>query len=135
MIPAAKKTKSDRSAPSRAPDLVMPPPEPPRPRGTRLPPSAAEIARRLTPICHQYGISRLEVFGSVARGDATKGSDVDLIATFTEHPGLEIVTIEEECARLLGVPVDLLTADAVEEITNRFRRETIERDRRVIYAG
>ena len=135
MIPAAKKTKSDRSAPSRAPDLVMPPPEPPRPRGIRLPPSAAEIARRLAPVCRHYGITRLEVFGSVARGDATKGSDVDLIATFAVHPGLEIVTIEEECGRLLGVPVDLLTTEAVEEITNRFRRETIERDRRVIYAG
>ncbi len=135
MIPAVKKTKSARSAPSRAADLVMPTSEPPRPRSTRLPPSAAEIARRLAPVFRQYGITRLEVFGSVARGDATKGSDVDLIVTFTEHPGLKIVAIEEECARLLGVPVDLLTAEAVGEITNRFRRETIERDRRVIYAG
>ena len=80
-------------------------------------------------------VTRLEIFGSIARGEAGPGSDVDLIATFAEHPGLEIVSIEEECAKLLGVPVDLLTFEAVEEITNRFRRETIERDRRVIYAG
>ena len=135
MIPASKKTKSVQGAPRCAPDLFMPPPEPLRPRGTHLPPTVPEIIQRLGPVCRQHGITRLEIFGSVARGEATQGSDVDLIATFSEHPGLEIVSIEEECARLLDVPVDLLTFEAVEEITNRFRRETIERDRRVIYAG
>ena len=135
MNPAAKKTKSARGAPHRAPGLVLPPPEPPRPRGTQLPPTVPEIVQRLRPVCRQHGITRLEIFGSVARGAATPGSDVDLIATFSEHPGLEIVAIEAECAQLLGVPVDLLTFEAAEEITNRFRRETIERDRRVIYAG
>jgi predicted nucleotidyltransferase len=74
------------------------------------------------------------VFGSVARGDATVGSDVDLIATFPEHPGLAIVSIEEECEQLLGVPVHLLTFEAVEDMTNPYRRETIQRDRRTIYA-
>ena len=135
MIPASKKTKSVPDAPSRAPDLVLPPPEPPRPRGTQLPPTLTDIIQRLGPFCRRHGITRLEIFGSIARGEAGPGSDVDLIATFSEHPGLEIVSIEEECAKLLGVPVDLLTFEAVEEITNRFRRETIERDRRVIYAG
>ncbi len=135
MIPAPKKTKPVQDAPSRAPDLVLPPPEQPRPRGTQLPPTLSEIIQRLGPVCRQHGITRLEIFGSIARGEAGPGSDVDLIATFAEHPGLEIVSIEEECAKLLGVPVDLLTFEAVEEITNRFRRETIERDRRVIYAG
>jgi hypothetical protein len=135
MIPASKKTQPVQDAPSRAPDLVLPPPEPPRPRGTQVPPTLSDIIQRLGPLCRRHGITRLEIFGSIARGEAGPGSDVDLIATFAEHPGLEIVSIEEECTKLLGVPVDLLTFEAVEEITNRFRRETIERDRRVIYAG
>ncbi len=120
--------------PSRAGDLFLPPPLPPRPRGTRQPPSPADIARTLAPLCREHGISRLELFGSVARGDAIVGSDVDLIATFPEHPGLSIVTIEAECEKLLGVPVDLLTFEAVADMTNPYRRATIERDRRSIYA-
>jgi len=95
----------------------------------------AEITRRLAPFCRQHGITRLEIFGSVARGDATPGSDVDLIATFPEHPGLAIVTIEEECGKLLGVPVHLLTVESVDEMDNPYRKENIQRDRRTIYAG
>ncbi|MDI1320465.1 MAG: nucleotidyltransferase domain-containing protein [bacterium] len=120
---------------SHAPGLVLPPPLPHPPRGTELPPTLAEITRRLAPFCRQHGITRLEIFGSVARGDPTPGSDVDLIATFPEHPGLAIVTIEEECAKLLGVPVHLLTVESVDEMDNPYRKESIQRDRRIICAG
>ncbi len=100
-----------------------------------LPPTLAEITHRLTPFCRRNGITRLEIFGSVSRGDTMPGSDVDLIATFPEHPGLAIVTIEEECAKLLGVPVHLLTVDSVDEMDNPYRKDSIQRDRRTIYAG
>jgi predicted nucleotidyltransferase len=101
----------------------------------QVPPPPREIARRLAPLCRQHGIERLEVFGSTARGDAQAGSDVDLIATFREHPGLQIVAIEETMAETLGVRVDLLTREAVDGMTNPYRKETIERDRCVIYAA
>ena len=119
----------------RAGDLVLPPPVPQPVRGHHLPPPLAEIIRRVPPFCQKHGITRLEIFGSVARGDATAGSDIDLIATFPQHPGLEIVSMEEECARLLGVPVHLLTAETVAEMTNPYRQESIQRDRCIIYAG
>ena len=85
--------------------------------------------------CRENWIKKLELFGSVARGEATAGSDVDLIATFEEHPGLAIVSIEEACEKLLGVPVHLLTSEAVAEMTNPYRKAAIERNRRTIYAG
>jgi predicted nucleotidyltransferase len=101
----------------------------------RKPPEAAEVARRLAPYCDELGIMRLEVYGSVARGDAHRGSDVDLIATFQENPGLRIVEIEEAMSKLLRVPVDLVAREAVDEMTNPFRRESINNDRRVIYGA
>jgi uncharacterized protein len=103
------------------------------PQHRRRPPSIEELARRLAPFCREHGITRLEIFGSAARGDARRGSDVDVIATFREHPGLRIVEIEQGMAKLLGVPVDLLTREAVDEMSNPFRRESIARDRRCIY--
>lgn len=133
MIRSTVNPKSSASA-RRAGDLVLPPPAPPRPRGKHRPPPLKEIVRRLAPFCRHHGITRLEIFGSAVRGDARTGSDVDLIATFPEHPGLEIVTIEEECGKLLGVPVHLLTYEAVDEMTNPYRKESIQRDRRTIYA-
>jgi len=103
------------------------------PARPRTPPDPQSIARLLAPCFRTEGIERLEIFGSVARGEARRGSDVDLIARFTEHPGLRIVSIEEEMAARLGVPVHLLTAEQVAEMDNPFRKASIENDRRVIY--
>jgi uncharacterized protein len=61
-------------------------------------------------VCQRHGIERLRVFGSFARGDASSGSDVDLIADFTDPKSLmDLVRIEREFAETLGRPVDLLT--------------------------
>lgn len=58
---------------------------------TATPDSEAIIAalRALKPrLRDEMGITRLRVFGSVARGEAGPDSDVDLIADFEETPGL-----------------------------------------------
>jgi predicted nucleotidyltransferase len=34
--------------------------------------------RRLAEICVEYGVARLEVFGSVSRGDARPDCDIDV---------------------------------------------------------
>ncbi|MCL4868161.1 MAG: nucleotidyltransferase family protein [Anaerolineae bacterium] len=55
----------------------------------------------------KYGVIRLGVFGSVARGQATEASDVDIIVEMP--PDLfKMVHIKEELEQLLGVPVDLI---------------------------
>ena len=105
------------------------------PRRPRVPPSPETIAQLLAPYCRQAGITQLAAFGSVARGEARRGSDVDLIATFAHNPGLRFFTMEEEMAAILGVPVHLLTRDSVEEMSNPYRRSSILADSRVIYHG
>jgi predicted nucleotidyltransferase len=62
-------------------DLFLPPPLEPRRRSRRRPLPVDEIARRLAPLCREYGVTWLEIFGSTARGDVRRSSDVDLIVT------------------------------------------------------
>jgi uncharacterized protein len=107
----------------------------PAPRRLRLPPPPTVIADLLAPYCRQTGITRLETFGSTARGEARRGSDVDLLATFAGNPGLRFFTMEDEMAAILGVPVHLLTRDSVDQMTNPFRRKSILTDAKVIYRG
>ncbi len=103
----------------------------PGPRqSTATPPSISEITRRLRRVCRRHGIVALDVFGSVARGEARPGSDVDLIAKFHRVPGLDFVTVIEEMEVVLGVPVDLLLFEDIEEMTNPDRKAAITRDRR-----
>ncbi len=107
-----------------------------RVRGKRLSApvlQVSEIRRRLVPYCQTHGILRLELFGSVARNEARSGSDVDLLATFSENPGLHFFVMEQEMSRELGAPVHLLSRSSVEEMTNPFRRESILSDARPLY--
>jgi predicted nucleotidyltransferase len=105
----------------------------PAPRRMRVPPSPETIASMLAAYCRQAGIIRLEAFGSVARGEGRRGSDVDLLATFADNPGLRFFAMEGEMSAILGVPVHLLTRESVEQMTNPYRRQSILADARVIY--
>lgn len=98
-----------------------------------LPPSPEEIARRLGPLCRAHGIIRLEIFGSVARGDAQPGSDVDLIATLTKPLGFRFYGLGDDMETALGVRVHLMSRDQIDSMTNPFYRATILPDIRIIY--
>lgn len=55
----------------------------------------------------RYGVTRLGVFGSVARGEATAKSDIDIVVEMP--PDLfSMVHIKEELETLFAVPVDLI---------------------------
>jgi uncharacterized protein len=59
------------------------------------------------------GVVHLRVFGSVARGEATAASDVDLLADFDPSQPVTLVTLgslESHLSRLLGAKVDLSSA-------------------------
>src|ERR1700683_4792135 len=103
------------------------------PRRSRKPPAIDEIRRKLAPYCRRNGITQLEIFGSGARGEAGRRSDVDLIATFRLNPGLGFFAMEEGVGGILGVPVHLLTRESVETMSNPYRRTSILADARVIY--
>jgi hypothetical protein len=62
------------------------------------------------------GVKSLAVFGSVARGDAGPGSDVDLLAEFERPFGLfNFVEVKAYLEIILGCSVDLVSRDAVYE--------------------
>jgi predicted nucleotidyltransferase len=73
-------------------------------------------------VAKRHGASHIRLFGSIARGDATASSDVDLIVRFDpsrslfDHGGL-IDDLEE----LLGVKVDVVSEGGMRE---QFRNET-----------
>ena len=74
---------------------------------------------------HREGIRRVveshracnpRIFGSVAHGDDTEDSDLDLLIDPTPETTLfDIGAIRHELLQLLGVPVDVLTPKALPE--------------------
>lgn len=132
MVRSPAKTAANRAKATALGNAVHPGKKSP-PRGSCMPPAPEAIARLLADYCRQTGITRLEVFGSTARGEARRDSDVDLLATFADNPGLGFFTMEEDMEAILGVPVHLLTRDSVEQMSNPYRRNSILGDAKVIY--
>lgn len=75
------------------------------------------------------GIVRLAIFGSVARGDNSPQSDIDLLADFDKTKHYTLLTmgrIENRLADLLGTRVDLSSPEWLKEsIRNRVLREAV----------
>lgn len=63
---------------------------------------------------HQRGVKSLAVFGSVARGDATASSDIDMLVEFSRPVGLfEFIRLKYFLEELTSCQVDLVTPDAL----------------------
>lgn len=90
---------------------------------------AESVAR----ICEHYGIARLEVFGSVARGDADPESDVDVL--YVLEPGARlgwnIEQLADELSGVLGRPVDLVSRNTLHQ---RLRDQVLA-EARLLYAA
>jgi len=79
-------------------------------------------------VCEEKPIARVELFGSVARGTARAGSDVDLLIEFLpgSNAGLfEIGALKEDFEERLGCRVDVVSRRAVEQSRNPIRRAAI----------
>ena len=88
---------------------------------------------RLAAICSRYGIARLMIFGSVARGTAGPSSDVDILDELLpgRRLGWEIEDLTDELSELLGRRVDLLSRTALHERL----RATVLAEARPLYAA
>jgi len=70
------------------------------------------------------------VFGSYARGEQNANSDIDLLVKFKETPSLlQLIKIENELSKKLGLKVDLITEGAVK---NKIIKAQIKQDLKII---
>jgi hypothetical protein len=85
---------------------------------------------RVEEICRRNDIDTLLLFGSVARGEETEESDVDLLVRFARPKSLlDLVRIEREFSEALGRRVDLLTEGSL----SPYLRERILSEAAVVY--
>lgn len=79
--------------------------------------------RRLLEAAERHGVGHLRAFGSLARGEATAESDVDLLVDL--KPGrtlLDLAAFRREAGEILDLPVDVATTDMLKD---RIRDEVL----------
>jgi len=61
-----------------------------------------------------YNVRRIGIFGSVARGEATRSSDIDVLVELSKPMGFfRFIQLENHLAKLLNKKVDLVTRNAL----------------------
>jgi predicted nucleotidyltransferase len=96
-------------------------------------PGLSVDAERLADVCRRYGVARLEVFGSVSRGEAGPDSDVDVLYDLMPDArlGWRIEDLTDELVSLFGRPVDLISRNALH---HRLRDDVLA-EARLLYAA
>jgi uncharacterized protein len=71
------------------------------------------LQERKPELVKRFGLTRLALFGSYARGDYRKNSDVDVLVEVSPTIGLEFVDLAEEIETILGIPTDVVSRRAI----------------------
>ncbi len=100
-------------------------------------PAIAQHRSGISAICQRYGIRRLEVFGSAARGDdfVAESSDADFLVEFAADTPPDLRSFfgaKAELEQLLGRGVDLVEPGAVR---NPYVLANINSSREAVYAA
>ncbi|MBS3156894.1 nucleotidyltransferase family protein [Candidatus Woesearchaeota archaeon] len=67
------------------------------------------IKKKIIPVLRKYKIKKAGIFGSYARGDSKKKSDVDILVQPPKGMGLEFIGMGLELEEKLKKRVDLVT--------------------------
>jgi uncharacterized protein len=86
----------------------------------------AEIKKIILSHLKEYDPLKVGIFGSFARGDNKKDSDIDILVEFKESPSLlTLIKLENDLSEILGVKVDLVTTGALK---NKRVKKSIKKD-------
>jgi uncharacterized protein len=88
---------------------------------------------RIAELCREYGVVELDLFGSVARGEATGDSDSDFLYVLSDPTiGLRFFEFQRRLAEILGRDdVDLVPKHHLHKVV----RERVLADAQRIYAA
>jgi len=93
-----------------------------------------DLRRRISQVCKDQGVRRLELFGSRARSPEREGRDYDFVATFEDFPPEEyskrFFGLLHGLEDSLGVPVDLLTPQSIQKESLKAK---IEKEKICVY--
>ena len=85
------------------------------------------LLRNKEELKEKFSVHEMALFGSYARGEPSRKSDVDILIEFHETPGLlKFIRLENYLSDLLGVKVELVTRGALKPfIGKRILKEAV----------
>lgn len=73
-----------------------------------VPRDTEALVARIRPVLEEHGVQRASLYGSMAKGTANEGSDVDLLVELPEDRSLlDLVALQRDLEAALDRPVDV----------------------------
>lgn len=86
----------------------------------------ADNAEEIRAIARRHHGRRIQLFGSVARGEGRIDSDLDFLVEFEAGSSLfDLLHLQDDLECLLGRRVDVVSAGALKERDDAIRREAV----------
>jgi hypothetical protein len=87
------------------------------------------IREQLYQVAARYGISKVYVFGSVARGESSDVSDLDLLIEMeSDASAFGVGAFQFEVQKLLGIPVDVVPTFTLPKIEDKLFVQSVQAD-------
>lgn len=80
----------------------------------------AIINQNLEELRRQFGVKKIAIFGSTARGENTRKSDIDIIVELEKPMGFfAFIELENYLQKILGKKVDLTTKNSLKPVIKK----------------
>ncbi len=87
---------------------------------TKIKPDIKKIRQKMLPIFKKYSVVKAGIFGSVARGEAGKNSDMDVLVQFKGRKSLlDLAGLELELEKKIGKKMEVLTYDSIHPLLKK----------------
>ena len=87
-----------------------------------------QIKKKIVKILKKYNVVRAGIFGSYARGEEKKNSDIDILVEINDKDMslIGVISLEMKIAELLGKKIDLIEYKALHSLLrNRILKEEV----------
>lgn len=93
-----------------------------------LPICLDKLRKNLHDLQKDFSVSKMSVFGSVARNENKSSSDIDILVSFQKTPSIFLLEeLKQNLYEILKVRVDLIVDDELElSFRNRIMKEGVE---------
>jgi len=90
-----------------------------------------EIKKMVAPVAADFGIRKLSIFGSYARGDEVENSDIDfhIIDRGTLRGLIQLAAFELALEQLFDIKIDVVTTNSLFDDV----KQNIEREEFIVY--
>jgi hypothetical protein len=89
-----------------------------------------EIRRKIVPMLKKHSVSKAGIFGSYARGEEKKKSDIDILVEINKNISLlDFIDLKLKLEEIIGKKIDLVEYSAIK---SRIKKSVLNEEIRII---